>query len=258
MRPTTKTYKELQQAYDHFNKHLFGEQLPDCLLTLQREKRSYGYFSPDRWGNTEGQKLDEIAMNPAYFAVVPLVEIMQTLCHEMAHLWQHRFGEPGRGRYHNAEWAKKMESIGLMPSSTGKPGGKKTGDHMADYPIEGGPFLKACSKLLSDKFKLSWYDRLVPAVIAEAGAASHSLTVDLPEGGESVAANEGVEITTPAKPNTTNRVKYTCSCKINVWGKPDLVIICGKCSKRFWPNKKAAKGEGQADDSANEQGEAHE
>ncbi|MBM5564638.1 SprT-like domain-containing protein, partial [Klebsiella quasipneumoniae] len=85
----------------------------------------------------DGGTTDEIAMNPAYFAVCPPEEIMQTLVHEMAHLWQHHFGKPGRRGYHNKEWAERMEEIGLMPSSTGKPGGAKTGDKMADYIIEG-------------------------------------------------------------------------------------------------------------------------
>ena len=56
----------------------------------------------------------------------------------MVHLWQHHRGTPGRGRYHNQEWAEKMIEIGLMPTDTGKPGGRITGDHMAD-PISVHP-----------------------------------------------------------------------------------------------------------------------
>ncbi len=52
---------------------------------------------------------DEIAMNPSYFGVVPLLEILQTLVHEMAHAWQFHFGEPGRRGYHNKEWADKWK-----------------------------------------------------------------------------------------------------------------------------------------------------
>lgn len=74
MNPTHQTYSELQHAYDHFNQALFAGELPPCLITLQREKRSYGYFSAKRFSNAEGVFTDEIAMNPTYFAVVPLVE----------------------------------------------------------------------------------------------------------------------------------------------------------------------------------------
>jgi len=52
-----------------------------------------------------------------------------------------------------------MEAVGLMPSSTGKPGGARTGQKMNDYPIAGGPFEKACKSLMAKRFKLSWYDR---------------------------------------------------------------------------------------------------
>lgn len=41
------------------------------------------------------------------------------------------------------EWADKMQSIGLIPSSSGEPGGKRTGDKMADFPAEDGKFLQA-------------------------------------------------------------------------------------------------------------------
>jgi len=179
-------------------------------------------------------------MNPSYFAVVPLLEIMQTMCHEMAHLQQHHFGTPGRGRYHNVEWANKMESIGLMPSSTGKPGGKKTGDCVADYPIEGGRFLAACEELLTQDFKISWYDRFSSPAAIEVGQNSFSLTLDLPENITAIASMEGVEMAQGSGNivggNKSNRSKYTCSCEINLWGKPGLNIICGDCRKAFEEN----------------------
>ncbi|HEJ2435628.1 TPA: SprT-like domain-containing protein [Pseudomonas aeruginosa] len=93
-RPTEEAYAELQAAYDFYNDHLFAsqERLPACLITYQREKRTMGYFSQARFIRRDGIKADEIAMNPDYFAVIPLVEILQTLVHEMVHLWQYHFG----------------------------------------------------------------------------------------------------------------------------------------------------------------------
>lgn len=68
--PTFETYNELQTAYDFFNTRLFDGGLPPCLITLQREKRTYGYFSSKRFvGSKSGQMVDEIAMNPSYFAI---------------------------------------------------------------------------------------------------------------------------------------------------------------------------------------------
>jgi predicted SprT family Zn-dependent metalloprotease len=234
MKPTQQTYEELQVAYDHFNEALFDGSLPPCLITLQREKKTYGYFSAERFVHANGTRTDEIAMNPAYFAVCPPEEIMQTLVHEMAHLWQYHFGKPGRRGYHNKEWADKMEAIGLMPSSTGKPGGARTGDSMADYAIEGGQFMDEYNKLMQDDFRISWMDRF-PArdrlleAIASGNADQfagdlEAMGIEVGEDGELTIKNE----------NKSNRIKYTCSmCETNIWGKPDLNVMCGDCNVAF-------------------------
>ncbi|WKL15733.1 SprT-like domain-containing protein [Comamonas testosteroni] len=254
--PTQETYNELQMAYDHFNARLFEGQLPSCLITLQREKRTFGYFSAARFASVDGSTTDEIAMNPTYFAVVPIIETLQTQVHEMTHLWQHHFGKPGRGRYHNEEWARKMESIGLMPSSTGQPGGARTGDCMADYAVEGGRFLAACQDLLTAKFKFSWYDRFPSADHVLAGQASMANHIRGIEGtkppmasipalaeavkptGLAMAAITGEHGALTAPANKSNRVKYSCiGCQdaISVWGKPGLKLICGSCLQGFSP-----------------------
>jgi len=90
---------------------------------------------------------DEIALNPEYFFERREGEILQTLVHEMVYLWQEHFGKPGRRGYDNPEWARKMEGIGLMPSSTGKPGGKKSGGKVGDYVIAGGCFEKITAEV---------------------------------------------------------------------------------------------------------------
>lgn len=243
--PTPQAYAELQRAYDHFNGLLFGGELPGSLITLQREKRTCGYFSRARFANIEGVLTDEIALNPALFAVVPLVETMQTLVHEMVHQWQAHHGKPGRGRYHNDEWADKMESIGLMPSSTGQPGGRRTGDHMADYALEGGRFLRACEALVTDAFRISWYDRFPAAEHVQVGVVTPAVKLSASVGGGqppaailSVAASlvvANARVASSAGVDRSNRVKFTCSCLHNVWGKPGLRMMCLECQQVFVP-----------------------
>jgi predicted SprT family Zn-dependent metalloprotease len=248
-RPTEEAYAELQQAYDHFNDRLFESKLPGALLTLQREKDTFGYFSRNRFvGRRAGEKVDEIALNPSYFAVVPLVEVFQTLVHEMVHQWQHHFGQPGRTRYHNHEWAEKMEQVGLMPSSTGRPGGRKVGQKVADYAIQGGPFLCACEQLVTDDFRLSWLDRFPSS--KHLAIASNLTSNDLPEaaGGGSApmhelvaeyASNEAVvgasPIEIPQGQKQQTRVRYVCKCDSRVWGRPGLKIACEECKNGFVP-----------------------
>lgn len=261
MNPTLQAYAELQEAYDHYNEALFDGALPFCLITMQREKRTYGYFSPERFVHRKDKsKTDEIAMNPSYFGVIPPLEIMQTLVHEMAHLWQFHFGKPGRRGYHNKEWADKMESIGLMPSSTGRPGGKRTGEKMADYAIKGGLFLQATAELDERGFFISWLDRFPPATSpvamllsqGSAGPSAQSFAeVDTdysdefdPVGADAFDSDDDDsdreaalaelaetlgDVLQPKEADKSNRVKFTCpECGANAWGKPKLKLLCGE------------------------------
>lgn len=212
--PTKRIYNAFGEAYDFFNLSLFKGKLPRCIITLQRKSRTYGYFSGDRWQQHGARKItDEIALNPRYFYTEPVEEILTTLVHEMAHLWQHHFGRPSRGGYHNKEWGAKMKSVGLMPSNTGKPGGKQTGQQMMDYPIPGGPFLQMCKELIEEHgFCIPYWDRAC-------------VKAQVP------AENNGIEfVFEPDK----SKQKYSCtSCRISVWGKGGLRIMCVDCSARL-------------------------
>lgn len=228
-RPTPQTYAELQRAFDFFNERLFDNELPPCLLTLQREKRTEGYFSLKRFVHRDGQTYtDEIALNPTYFSVVPPMHVMRTIVHEMAHAWQAHFGTPGRRNYHNKEWAEKMESIGLMPSSTGEPGGAKTGEAMSDYTIAGGVFEGACNELLGQPdFSLSWFDRFPPEPPTE-GKRGGDRRVAGSKPTLPPALAEAIVVPTE-KENTTNRVKVRCAaCGNQAWCKPKMKLICGE------------------------------
>src|SRR5262245_47750965 len=100
--PTAQAYGELYGAMKVLNQLLFNSELPQCLITLQRRsKRTYGYFSGDRFGSTKeaGVATDEIAMNPVHFKRRSPRETLGTLGHEMVHHWQRHFGRPSRGGY---------------------------------------------------------------------------------------------------------------------------------------------------------------
>ncbi len=244
-RPTEQAYAELQQAYDHFNERLFDSRLPGALITLQREKDTFGYFSRKRWvGRRVDERVDEIALNPSYFAVVPLVEVLQTLVHEMAHQWQHHFGNPGRGRYHNHEWAAKMEEIGLMPSDTGRPGGRRVGQKMADYAVDGGLFLESCEELITQSFTISWLDRFPTIKQLSMAQHLHSQEISEEAGGGRSPLNELIRdaveadggqgpIVRPTVAKVQTRNRYLCPCNIKVWGRPGLKILCGSCGGEF-------------------------
>jgi ribosomal protein S27AE len=83
--------------------------------------------------------------------------------------------------------------LGLMPSDTGAPGGKRTGQRVSHYVIPDGAFAHAFA---ARKFAVPYYDR---------------------------AGESGVT-------RKKRKVAYTCpSCDDKVWGKPDVQPHCGKC-----------------------------
>jgi len=208
--PTHDIYCDgLSKAYDYFNRQLFDGTLPPCLLTLQRKNRTYGYFSPERMKSRDGaQVADEIALNPAHFLNRSTEEILSTLVHEMAHLWQHHHGTPSRSGYHNKEWAKKMQALGLIPTDTGKEGGKMTGQHMTHYIATDGAFARSCAELVAAGFDFALGD----------------------------VVTEPTQLKKPTKSGV--RAKYTCSgCGLNAWARPDALLVCGECTLTMTMNE---------------------
>jgi predicted SprT family Zn-dependent metalloprotease len=203
----TDEHSRLQNAYDFYNAFLFGGELPQCLITLNRKRGARGYFWQSIYTARRGNgTTDEIAMNPEHFGRTD-AEILSTLVHEMCHLWHAHFGKPSRNGYHNKAWGDRMELLGLMPSNTGQPGGKKTGQQMTHYVIAGGDFERATRELLAEGFQLYWK------------------TGDGGKGG-TVAGTLGA----PAA-SDKNKVKYSCAtCGQNAWAKPNARLICGDCT----------------------------
>jgi hypothetical protein len=139
--PTKITYDTFDALHDFLNKRLFEGQLPKTMIVLEERAGSCGHFRKDGYERRNGEnRVALISLNPALFKEQTDKQIAQTLLHEACHQWQFEHGTPTRASYHNKEWATKMMQVGLMPSNTGKPGGKPTGQKMSDYIIPGGPF----------------------------------------------------------------------------------------------------------------------
>jgi len=217
IKPTRETYDPLQLAYETLNRALFENTLPNCLITLQRRKRTYGYFCGDRFGRADGTLTDEIALNPSHFRDRPQEEVLATLAHEMTHLWQHHFGKPGRGRYHNVEWAEKMKAIGLQPTSTGKDGGEETGDVMDHMIVPDGAFDRAVKKMLAKGFSLLWTER--PDKTAEARAEANG------------------------ERKSGKRIRYLCpKGDLKAWAKHGAKLVCGEHMEPMIPHQPVPPG----------------
>lgn len=224
--PTEEQFNALNGAYKYFNRVLFDGKLPSCMLNFSRKKNTHGFLAPERWRriNSKKHNIHEISLTPTTLYRTP-IEIFSTLVHEQAHLWQWEFGNPSRSGYHNKEWAKKMIEIGLIPSDTGKEGGKQTGQNMTHYIEKGGRYEKAFKKMLK-KYTL-------PFTSLE-GDLMRSLLKGI-EGGN--GKDEPSAKLKRLRPPSRKKTKYTCpNCKCNVWGKPELNLICGTCDKKYFPN----------------------
>ena len=203
MKDSNELYKVLNNAYDYFNDGLFDGKLPSVILTFRRARRSKGLAAKWLWRSeaaTTDEKLHEVSISP-YWLMEPLKEVYSTLVHEQCHIWQFEFGKPSDYGYHNWEWAKKMEEVGLTPSHTGKEGGKKIGYSLSHYITVGG------------KYELL-YERIPKKCLLPARSIEGSYTAN----------------------KDRNKVKYQCltfGCNYSVWGKPGLSLICGVCKKHL-------------------------
>ena len=253
IKPSIVAYKELQHAYDFFNEHLFNNELPNLLITLQRGKLTFGYFSPERF--TGKSTVSELALNPDYFGERSLADTLSTLAHEMCHVWQH-YAEVKkcRGGYHDRVWGHKMEAIGLMPSHSGLIGGKKTGQQMTHYIIQDGLFQQVVYNLLRGGFEISWYDRYSANITAPVSKVNYDILVNwinnTPKDNvelinkltKTVNSNSihmlddnNNKITIkPTLKGKNTREKFTCpQCGLNAWAKPTAHLICGECNKKL-------------------------
>ena len=224
-----KTYdlaQEFHTAFRYFNQHLFGNTLPEVVITTARHgKNTLGFFASESYKAREFDPEEEKSLPPEYtvheISIMPDMmddrsdkEILSTLVHEMCHLWQQEYGTPSRGGYHNREWGNKMKELGLQPTKFGKldsrnvqywnkrkgelpPGdGPETGQQMSHFIMIGFKFDVTADALLETGFKLSLQQ-------------FKKFTIERPK----------------------SKVKFTCpQCHQNAWAKPGARIACADCA----------------------------
>jgi predicted SprT family Zn-dependent metalloprotease len=204
--PTGEQFEALIKAYNYFNLQLFGGILPGCIITFSKKRNSKSFMMPQYWRSSDSAQptIHQISLTATCLNLPPLHAFVR-LIHEMVHLWQWEYGTPSRAGYHNKEWANKMQELGLMSSNTGAEGGKSVGQKMKEYIIPNGRYQTAFGKMPKEC--------LLPFII--------SLSLPITKDTDKIKL----------LPRVKSKTKYSCSCGTNIWGKPNLSVICGKCNE---------------------------
>ena len=198
--PTAQTYTALETAFDHFNATLFEGRLTPVMFTLTRKRGAHGYFWAEQFANKDEAlgRTHEIALNPQTMDR-SIEAVLSTLVHEMTHLEQELYGQPGKKGFHNLAWAALMKRVGLTPTDTGAEGGKMTGRKVTHMIDAGGAFELAMADLMP---------------------------FDIPYFTQPVAAAE--------KKKDLSKVKFTCPCcGFRAWAKVEANLMCGDCEERM-------------------------
>ena len=168
--------------------------MPPCLVTLQRRANALGYFAHDRFEHRdEREPTDEIALNPKHIIERPPEDTLRRWCTRWCTSGSTGSASRAAAGTTTPNGPTMMQEIGLEPSSTGAPGGKRTGDRVSHYIVAGGPFDLACQAFLAKNPGLLWGDR----------------PVEPKSGGK--------------------RAKYVCpEDGIAMWGRPGVQLLCGE------------------------------
>jgi hypothetical protein len=196
-------YSGIHTAFDFLNANLFPETpLPPVIFTLQRKAKHMAYFQPGAFASKKEadavDALPEIAIHPEALKKNP-VDVLAALLCQMVSLWQWTYSEkPGKRGYHNAEYAEKLSSLGIIATVDGTVEGKRTG-YALHIAQSNDPFLGVAAKLFATGWSLDHFAQAPTVKKAEKGQ------------------RQG------------RRVKYCCpvpGCGNAMWGKRGQVIKC--------------------------------
>ena len=165
--PTLDFYGKLSYAHKFYNEKLFNGELSEVFFTVRsgetknKKTKTLGYYWQHVFAKKE-RSVSEIALNISSFGDRSVVDILSTLVHEMVHQWREEICKipSTKNKYggHDEDWGHKMILVGLTPSNTGLPGGKRIAKSMHHYINEDGDFAKYTKELILSGFKFDIFD----------------------------------------------------------------------------------------------------
>jgi hypothetical protein len=188
---------ELYKAFRHLNERYYEGKLPEPFIVILEtaRKNAYGWFTPDKiWKDANGEiEMHEIAMSAEYMNRGTYLDIIQTLHHEMVHLYCHVNDIKDtrkKGKYHNEKFKEACLEKGFK------------------FDME------------EPDDKLGWYKPLLTDEAIET-IRSFGLNEDAFKIARAIRAK---------KPRKANKSKYECpNCEIKLRGKSGLAVSCTEC-----------------------------
>lgn len=210
MKQTTKMSRavgQLEHMYNALNADKFNGALPMPIITVQSKPGTWGHCSRARVWQRKDEQTYEMNI-AAEMLSAPIEEIIDTLLHEMTHLFCRENGiqEVSRGgKYHNGRFKALAERVGLVCVREGQYGWNTVGtgnDALIEYALS-----KGWSEIMLNRQTVSGFR----VGIAGSGTA---------QGGAAAAGGKA--------PSSTR--KYICPCCGNsVRATKTVNIICGDC-----------------------------
>lgn len=115
---------ELYKAFNLLNEKFYENKLPEPYIVILStvQKKAYGWFTPNKiWTDVEGKiEKHEIAISAEYLNQ-DFMQVMDTLHHEMIHLYCHTNNiqdTSRKGRYHNKNFKSESEKRGFVYTAT--------------------------------------------------------------------------------------------------------------------------------------------
>ena len=146
MKETTKMSRavgQLEKMYSVLNLDKFEGALPTPIITVQSKPGTWGHCSRARVWQRKNEETYEMNI-AAETLSAPIEEIIDTLLHEMVHLYCRENGvqEVSRGgKYHNGRFKALAEKVGLVCVREGQYGWNTVGtgnDALIEYALEKG------------------------------------------------------------------------------------------------------------------------
>ena len=202
----SRAVSQLEHIYNALNADFFpGEPLPVPIITVQSKPGSYGHCTTAKvWRRADGGAYElNIAAEVLNY---PIEETLDTMLHEMVHLYcrEHGIHEVSRGgKYHNRRFKAEAERRGLTCVPCGQFGWNTTpGDNLVEYALS-----KGWNEIQIGRASLP------PMIRTGAGGAQQTGADTLPDG---------------RRPSSTR--KLVCpKCGQSVRATRKVNILCGDC-----------------------------